>query len=514
MSIKQQVEKISNPVFIAGLLILAAGIPSSRFLMSVGVIWLSAWFLITGHWTDKIRRIRANGAWILAAILLIHLIGVLYSNDQPYAFNDIRKKLPLLALPLIIGGWEPLRRSQVLWVWRIFVLTTAAFCIAVLFRSQWGHSGDFRDWVTWESHIRFSQCIALAILTLLFWSGSASRPCHPFFILTGLVLFTTLVVLQSITGWILGWIVLGYWWWRKTRKGWKYLVFLPLAAGIAWVVYFYQQKKPASFNDLPKTTVNGEPYEHDTDRHITENGHYIWLYVAPRELEREWKRRSGISLHEPTRVGYPIRAALVRYMTSKGLRKDSLGIWQLSDQDVQNVIRGINTAHPPKNAILKRLNQVMFEIDHFRSGMTPDGHSVTMRLAFWNAGWHIFCQQPWLGTGTGDIQTAFNQYYTEHTGLSKPHWRRSHNQWITFAATFGIIGLAAILLCFLLPLIRNRPIHRWTQVFLICMAVSACWEDMLENQAGITLFAFFYSLGVWQLRPKPGKTDSPVKEGE
>src|SRR4051812_46648710 len=95
----------SNYIYFTGLLMLCAGLPVSLFLTSLSQFVLLTAFLFEGSVKEKFQKFFRNKAAILfSGIWLIHIVGLLWTNDLAEGLKDVRIKLPLLVLPLIIGG--------------------------------------------------------------------------------------------------------------------------------------------------------------------------------------------------------------------------------------------------------------------------------------------------------------------------------------------------------------------------------------------------------------------------
>jgi len=76
----------------------------SHFLVSISLILMGANFLVEGDFKAKFDRIKKHKTISLfIGLFLLHVIGLLWTTDFDYASRDIQIKLPLLALPLIIG---------------------------------------------------------------------------------------------------------------------------------------------------------------------------------------------------------------------------------------------------------------------------------------------------------------------------------------------------------------------------------------------------------------------------
>ncbi len=141
---------------------------------------------------------------------------------------------------------------------------------------------------------------------------------------------------------------------------------------------------------------------------FTENGHYTIQYLCWKELKNEWNKRSKIPYDSNDLKGNSISSTMIRYLTSKGLRKDSGGVWALTQNDIDAIELGIpNYRFNSLSSMNYRLYQVFWEIRDYRSGGDVNGHSVTMRLQYWNTAITLIKRHPIIGVGTGNVRKAF-----------------------------------------------------------------------------------------------------------
>jgi hypothetical protein len=279
-----------------------------------------------------------------------------------------------------------------------------------------------------------------------------------------------------------------------------------LAAGLssaAWLSravgrYYYQEEVDPS--TLEPYTAEGNPYAHKLEKMYYENGHPVNVYICEKELEREWEKRSGLDYYGTDRSGNSLRYTLIRYLASRGLRKDAKGVKALSKSDIDNIESGLaNYIYADKRSVYPYVYNIIWQIDMYQKGYSPAGHSVGMRFVYMKAGWHIFSQHPWLGVGTGDVRQAFGQYYEQSPHHFSPKWRKlSHNQYLTFLAAFGFFGFLLCMLAILGPVfLRHAWGHMLVSVFMAIALLSMLNEDTLEPQIGVSFFAFFYSLFIF-----------------
>ena len=74
------------------------------------------------------------------------------------------------------------------------------------------------------------------------------------------------------------------------------------------------------------------------------------------------------------------------YLASKGLRKDSVGIAQLTDDDINNIEKGYsNYLVPGMDPYRERIYRFLWEWSVYVENNDPSGHSLTQRFEYWKA---------------------------------------------------------------------------------------------------------------------------------
>ena len=217
------------------------------------------------------------------------------------------------------------------------------------------------------------------------------------------------------------------------------------------------------------------------------------LPVNMGELEIEWKQHSTYNFQGIDRKKQPIKNTLVRYLHSKKLPANRLGINKLQASDFKEIENGTADIHEKKPGFIGRLNEMRYQI-HVANN--PNGSTLLQRLEFWETGWQIAQKNFIFGVGTGDIKPAFQEEYNTSNSLLLPENRvEAHNTYLTFFITFGIGG--ALYLCYVLFIyfkfqIKSRD--KLALIFIVLIAVSFLTEDTLETQMGISIFSYLYAL--------------------
>ena len=550
MTSQASIRSYLNQAYLLGLLMVAVGLTLSPFLMGMSQFWLVIVWVVDALTPDrhcgldpqsprrgfkaKLSRFWHNkAAVLLVAFYLMHVVGLLWTTDFEYALKDLRVKLPILVMPLVLSSMEPLDRKRFNLVMLVYVLSVF---IATLFSSvsYWCHDyEDVREISHFISHIRFCLNIVFCIAIIVWYivktkvpepvegpthkMGRVSVPDFSvkyalnlflmyfllFWFVYQIYIFESLSGYVVLVGVVIVSLVYAFLQWKKSR-GWHIAmaVMALLVTAAAFLVVWHEVKpmlkvEPVDLATLDQKTAQGNPYWHDTVHNPVEDGKYVGLYYCRKELQEAWSQRSGMAFEGMTETGENLEATLARYLTSKDLRKDAQGVMALTDEDIRNVEQGVanynNWSHPGLRA---RLSSTLFEYNLYRRYDNPNGGSLAQRIEYTRASFHIIGQHPWFGVGTGDVPQAFAQTYDEiHSPLKEEYRFRAHNQYLAIAVAFGLVGLAFFLFVLLYPWCSSRKHHTYLYMaFLTIMLLSMVPEDTLETQAGAMLFAFFEAL--------------------
>ena len=497
-------------IFLFGIILVAVGMPLSRFLVSISYFVLLGNWIIERNFVSKWNTLKQSKTfWAFVAIYLFYVIGLLWTSDYSYGLKDLRTKLPMLWLPLLFFTSPPLTKKDYHLVMHFFVLAciTASFCsMAAYFGILHKKVQSVRDISLFESHIRFSLMVVLSIVYMFF---SFLKPlflkqkficfmviCWLFFFLVFLQSFTGLVILAILA--FIGIIVFLF---SRESVLLKISFLVVVISGLLYVLYLVRDeyKKVYAVNEidlkaLPKYTINGNTYLNDTIYKFTENSYYVYILICDDELKREWNKKSNFNFDGVDNQRNSIRHTLIRYLTSKGLTKDSVGVSTLSNDDIRNIENGYaNYLYINQKNIRSRIHEIVWEFAMRNHEI--NGHSLLMRLEFWKTALNIIKQNPWFGVGTGDVKNAFKeQYEKEHTTLQKEWQLRSHNQYLATTVALGLIGLLLFLIHLFIPLFSKKKLSVFFMFFILIELLSFVNEDTLETQAGLTFCIFFTQL--------------------
>lgn len=502
-------------LYLLGLSTIIAGLSWSNALMSIGQFILLGNFLLELNFKQKFSHLFKNPySWILLSIYILHIVGLLWTSDFDYAIKDLRIKLPLLLLPIIVGSSPSLKKSEWKLLLQIYLLS-----LLLLSLISFSKLLDFQNQVFYDkrglsiriSHIRYGLNLAFAAAILLINQPLFKHKLSQYAL--SLYFIICLLSFELYSG-LLCFVIFLFVWLIKKGLNPKLLtiqkliifIFIALVAGFGslYIYSIYQdyarvEKTSYDQTKLQYTTANNNYYWSDTSDYRTINGVRIIRNISIKELRSEWPKRSEMDLTGKDKKGQKLEITLIHYLTSKGYNKDSIGLHSLTDRDIVAIENGVaNYRYLDFNPIEKRFHTTFYEIDIYRKTGYVEGLSLALRLHYWKTGWDIIQKSPWYGIGTGDVNTAFQQAYEEaEKPIAEQYRRRTHNQYLTFSVAFGIVGFCLWIFYLLASLLKKKGDFKEMYIaFWIISVFSFFTEDTLETQAGVTFFALFNILFV------------------
>ena len=164
-------EKIHRNLYLFGVCSLAFGIMMGTVPTSVPQFILLGNWLIEGDFKQKWLRLKSNKLfWAIISIYLIHVVGLVYSQDIPEGLKDLRIKLPLLFLATLFFSTKPLNTNEfkiLLYCFLIGSFTNTLWCIIYNFIL---HGNEVaRNASRFMSHIRLGLYLNLTVAVCFYF---------------------------------------------------------------------------------------------------------------------------------------------------------------------------------------------------------------------------------------------------------------------------------------------------------------------------------------------------------
>ena len=489
----------------------AVGLSTSKIVLSLSMLLLLLNLILEGDFKKYKINLRQNRLFLpLLIYFALHLLALSWTSNFSYAFGDLKTKLTLLIIPLVFVV-KPINYDRPLQLVNRFFISGLVVTSVINFLAYHQFFGakiytDIRELSLFGSHIRYGILVAMgAGICLYEFTRSSSKwniilgACLLWFcyytyfsqIISGVLALAT-VFISALVFWIH----------LRSKLVAGIATGLLLLGSLLFIAFLlFPINKPTTKLDersLPLKTTNGNAYSHNLLPETFIDGKAVLANLCETEIEVEWEKKSRFSYFGKDLKGQPIRFTLMRYMTAKDLKKDSLDFQQLTLTDIKSIEKGIASPQESESGLWARWKGIQFQL---QNSQDPNGHSLLQRFEYWKTAWHIIEKNWLLGVGTGDVQDAFDNQYARDKSPLLPEYRlRAHNSYLTSWVSFGLLGLISfggMVFYFLNYQWKNQ--HFLPFVFILVAIVTFILEDTLETQTGVSFFAFFYGL---YLNPK------------
>jgi O-antigen ligase len=386
--------KTINQVFVYSGALLAFCIPLSHKITALAIALFVFSWLLSGEWIKNTQVVLKNSFFIIGILFfLIHLIGLIYSDNKPVGWFDIEVKLSLLLFPLVFLMSSVLIENKKL-IFSIFVIGNI---MAVLI------------------------CLGTAFYNLYFknintfsYSG-LSVIHHPAYFALYLCFSSAIILCQFYSK--------------------EQLLYVSSKTVLVFILVLFS----------------------------------IMIYML--------SSKAGIISFFITLVLLSVLA-----LKNKSNRKIAIVIillagFQLWFSLTQNI----------------RFQTVTTSVVTAESHMQTE-ESNAVRVLVWETTIDILKTNYVMGVGTGDIKDVLMNKYKERNMIGALENKLNvHNQFLETWLGQGIAGITLLLLLFLLPLIVSIRNKDWLLlIFIVLMGFNFLFESMLNTQAGVVFFGFFY----------------------
>jgi O-antigen ligase len=512
--------------FYAALILFMVSLPFSEALISIsGVLLLLISFFHRKRSSELLSPAHQKELLLFSSIYLVYLLGFLFTDDQKWALYDLQKNIPFLIIPLSFMIAKPLSKEQLTNLLKVFVVAVSLSALITIVGFYLNNEASVlrAQEFGFIHHIRMSMqvvfsLIIVAVYLWLNWKRAASwQKPTALAAMCFLVLF--LLWHQSLTGLLsfLGTAVIGLLLLlvqlknRAKQQVVMALLLLVILLPIAYLYYavdrFYDVD-PLAYEELDQTTTNGNPYQHDLDDQRLENGHYIGLYWNEQEMKAAWNARANLKYDDPDQHGHVVKQTLVRYLTSRNLRKDAEGVNQLTEKDIGNIETGISNYLLARKglSLYPRVYVSIWEIDTYLKTGHANHKSLAQRIEYTKAALAIIREHFWFGVGTGNWKRAYHDAFVENRSqMDLAQYAGAHNQYLDYMVKFGLVGLLWILFAITYPLVITKSYrHSIFFLFLISLLFANFGDSNFETHVGSSFFVLFYCLFVASAKGESG----------
>tara|TARA_Y100001933_G_scaffold258964_1_gene307950 strand:- start:2331 stop:3689 length:1359 start_codon:yes stop_codon:yes gene_type:complete len=441
--------------------------------MSMGLLIGLINLIAEAEFKKYYRNLKKNKFFIAILIFFIfHLVGMIWSENMDYGFNDIRRKLSMLVVPIILIS-KPISSlsdyKKIIFCFIGALIVTSVINTSYFFwLSDNSEHKDLRELSLFNSHIRYAIMIALAI-PLLYQCYTASKKRKVLFAFLVIWFLFYTYVSQVLTGVIslcailLAYLI--YQWIVRGQIKFMWILLLAFVCGFGFTYKaFFSEYKILKYTDID-------------------------FY----SMQQEWIKKSKSSFDGLDERGQELKFTAARFLHSKDLPPNGTGVKRLLPVEVEAIENGKANVKEMEMGFWGRIEGLRYQLHH---PSDPNGHSLLQRYEAWKTGFEIYKDHYLLGTGTGDIDDSFTKKYRENKSkLTAVNQIRGHNMYLTSLLTFGPIGLFLFLYLIGVHIkIQLQSKQFIGFVFMTVMVITFLFEDTLETQTGITLFSFFAAL--------------------
>lgn len=507
----QLYQRISYPIYEISLAFMVIGLLFSRGMLSTGLIAFSLNWIIEGNYREKLNLLKKNKAYLVICLIIgIHVIGLIHTENLIDGLLDLKIKLPLL-LPIFFFSNKKLLDSKrhILFIY-LFVFATLISSLVAFFRFEVFHINfsieDLNLISLVGQNIRLSLFVNFSIFSSLYILFTHPLKTYQKLLLAILILWlsTFLYLINSLTGHItfIALLLTSLIFISKKRVLLISLAIFILLFG--WVsTYIYQinrdfnKTEQIKIKDLPLYTTNGNTYIHDLKSKISENGYLTYINICKTELHNEWAKNSEFSLSGEDLKGQPIFYTLIRYMTSKGLKKDSLDFQKLTKEDIRFIENGCaNYLYKNKYSLKARIYNILWQLRTYEQTGDATAQSISQRIDFLKVSKGLIAENFWFGVGSGDVMADFYIYMEKNNYKLEPSYRnRVHNQFIVEFVSLGVFGFIAFMIITFHPILHFKVWKSYLNlIFFIIIILSYFTDNTLETQLGTCFFSLFYCI--------------------
>ena len=500
-------------LYILALVVFVAALTTSNAIITALAIFFPCIWIITGDYKTKWNRLLHNkNALLLMTIPLLYLIGLCFTHNFSVGFQEFNKSLYWLIFAFMLGSSSPISYKNSVRLLGIYIMMVSIVSGIVLLR-YFFLGFDYRT-APLVDHIPFSYQVAFTIWLIFYFIMKEKTSGIQKLLLLLLIAFLliTLFALKSFTAYIffgvMSFVALCMLIWKVKKKLLKFvflgllilLITLPIVYIHHCVKEFYDVTE-YNVDNIELYTTNGNKYKHHFNDKSKENGNYIGLFICEEELIPLWNTHSKKQYNSKTSAGYPLSSVIIRYMTSKGLKKDAEGFAQLSQKDIESIENELtNHIYAEKKFIVySRIYETIWELDVYRDTKNPNDKSLPERIEQAILAFDIIKKNVWFGIGLGNSAKAYDEIiFDTGSKLAQQKTGWTHNQYLNYLIRFGVLGTLYILSVLFFVFFKGRKRNPFLlTIFFVSMLAANFGEANWETFVGINFFAFFFCFFMW-----------------
>ncbi|UWU90663.1 O-antigen ligase [Bradyrhizobium sp. CB1015] len=167
----------------------------------------------------------------------------------------------------------------------------------------------------------------------------------------------------------------------------------------------------------------------------------------------------------------------------------------------------VGSAWLASSTLRDRTNSILLEYSKY--SVSNEITSAGMRLEFWRKSLASFREAPVLGHGTGSVQMVFDRAAQGQTGLAAQTISNPHNQTLSVAVQWGLIGCTMLFTMWLgqLALFRGLGFYPWLGFIVIVQnIVSSLFNSHLFDFVPGWIYVIGVSLAAGMILQRADKT--------
>lgn len=506
-------KQINSIIYFSILIFASLTLVWGNFPLTLSACFLFALWLFEGDYKQKFSHLFTSTAALFFLIISFVVFSwALFQLPHPQAYKDILENAPLLVFAFVMGSKERVSVVQMHSILVVFVLSITANTLFnytyFIFNSL--EYDDVRNASLFMSYIRLSLYTLIGIVITIYYLFyhkhlHISKKQRIVLWCCFIWLLFFVLFLGSITGYVVLLTLSVIFAFsqsfkqknRQTRI--MFLLFLVVCLSTVAGIFlhelkFFTKTEKVVVSQLDSVTLLANPYEPFNQNSMLENGKWVNKYICDTEINAFWKLYSDMPIQGKDKKMQPLKSTLIRYLTSKGLRKDASGLKHLSKEDIENIENGCTNYRFANNHYLShRIYEILWEFHFYFQGNNPAGHSVTQRVEFVKCAYKVHQKNKIWGTGPANFTSELHaQYPLQDIVLPSKYWNKPHNQFLSFLVQYGFVGFTIIMICFIgIYIYAQRSRSILSVSWFVITAISFLNEDTLEGINGLVFFAFF-----------------------